>query len=526
MTAMAGGGVVAGDSSAQPGGLPAGLAPGSRVAGYLLEGLVGSGGMAAVYRARDERLGRVVALKLLAAELTKDEGFRRRFLREARAVAAVDHPHIIPVYQAGEADGVLFIAMRFVAGGDLKGMVGQQGALPPGRAAAFLSPVASALDAAHAIGLVHRDIKPANMLVDAGPGRPEHVYLSDFGLARGMLSSSGLTRAGQFLGTPDYSAPEQISGQTVDGRADQYALACVAYTLLTGSVPFVRDHPMAALYAHLHEPPPRVTAVRPELSAAVDQVLARALAKAPDDRYDSCGAFADALREALGVGPYGSAEASRPATDIGIVPAGPGHRPTILETTVPAGGMPATPPGSATAGTLTKSLSAPPDSAALAPPVRGPSPVPGAASLPAEPGPSARPNAAGTWTAVVSADRAYYDSVQADSTPDAALISFPDHFQERRFPLTGAEARIGRRSASRHVEPEIDLKGLPTDPGVSRLHAKLIAGPDGSWSVVDLGSPNGTLVNGSEIRQGEPVPLRHGDRINLGAWTVITMTRG
>ena len=130
---------------------------------------------------------------------------------------------------------------------------------------------------------------------------------------------------------------------------------------------------------------------------------------------------------------------------------------------------------------------------------------------------------------MVSADRAYYDSVQADSTPDAALISFPDHFQERRFRLSGTEARIGRRSASRHTEPEIDLKGPPTeptDPGVSRLHAMLIAGPDGSWSVVDLGSPNGTMVNGSEIRQGEEVPLRHGDRINLGAWTVITMTRG
>lgn len=525
MTAMAGGGVVAGDSSAQPAGLPAGLGPGSRVAGYLLEGLVGSGGMAAVYRARDERLGRVVALKLLSAELTKDEGFRRRFLREARAVAAVDHPHIIPVYQAGEADGVLFIAMRFVAGGDLRGMVGQQGALPPGRAAAFLSPVASALDAAHAIGLVHRDIKPANMLVDAGPGRPEHVYLSDFGLARGVMSSSGLTRAGQFLGTPDYSAPEQISGQTVDGRADQYALACVAYTLLTGTVPFARDHPMAALYAHLHEPPPRVTAVRPELSAAVDRVLAIALAKAPDDRYDSCGAFADALRQALGVGPYGSPEPGRPGTDV-VVPAGPGRQQTILETTLQAGSMPATPPTLAPAATLTKSLSTPPDSAAPSPPVRAPSPVPDAASLPAAPGPSARPNAVGTWTAVVSADRAYYDSVQADSTPDAALISFPDHFQERRFKLSGTEARIGRRSASRHTEPEIDLKGPPTDPGVSRLHAMLIAGPDGSWSVVDLGSPNGTMVNGSEIRQGEEVPLRHGDRINLGAWTVITMTHG
>ena len=312
--------MVTGDSSVRLDGLLAGLVPGSRVAGYLLECLVGTGGTAAVFRARDERLGRVVALKLLAADLTKDDAFRRRFLREARAVAAVDHPHIIPVYEAGEADGVLFIAMRFVAGSDLRAVVGREGGLPSERAAAIFSPVASALDAAHASGLVHRDVKPANMLVDAGPGRPEHVYLSDFGLVRGMLSSSGLTRAGQFLGTPDYAAPEQISGAAVDGRADQYALACVAYTLLTGSVLFERDQAMATLYAHLFKPPPRVTKVRPDLPAAADQVLARALAKEPKARYDSCGAFADALRQALGLGPYGSAWPGRPR-------AGPASRP-------------------------------------------------------------------------------------------------------------------------------------------------------------------------------------------------------
>jgi serine/threonine protein kinase len=184
--------VVAGESTAQPGGPLAGLTAGSRVAGYRLEKLVGVGGMAAVFRARDERLGRVVALKLLAG----DEVVRKRFVREARAVAAVDHPHIIPVYEAGEAEGVLFIAMRFVAGDDLRVVVSREGALRPRRAAAFISPVASALDAAHDAGLVHRDVKPANMLVDVGPGRPEHVYLSDFGVARGVMSSSGLTRAG------------------------------------------------------------------------------------------------------------------------------------------------------------------------------------------------------------------------------------------------------------------------------------------------------------------------------------------
>jgi hypothetical protein len=315
------------------------------------------------------------------------------------------------------------------------------------------------------------------------------VYLSDFGLARGVLSSSGLTRAGQFVGTPDYASPEQAAGRAVDGRTDQYGLACVAYLLLTGSLLFERDQPMAVLYAHLFEPPPRVTRRRPDLPAAVDQVLAKALAKAPEDRYGSCGAFSDALRQALGVGPYGPAWLGRPN----------GAR--APETTVAAGGEPTVPPAPAAALPSTTSL--PPPS----------SPV--------------RPAAAtGTWTAVVTADRAYYDSVLAEGTPDAALIAFPDRCPPRRFRLSGTEARIGRRSASRRIEPEIDLKGSPADPGVSRLHAKLIAGPDGSWSVMDLGSTSGTLVNGREIAQGEAVPLRDGDRINLGAWTMITMTRG
>ena len=315
---------MAGDSPDQPGGLLASLAPGARVAGYRLEKLVGVGGMAAVYRARDERLGRVVALKLLAG----DDLVQRRFTREARAVAAVDHPHIIPVYDAGEAGGVLYIAMRFVAGDDLRVLVAREGGLRAHRAATVISPVASALDAAHGAGLVHRDVKPANILVDAGPGRPVHVYLSDFGLARGVKSVSGLTQAGQFLGTPDYSAPEQISGREVDGRADQYALGCVAYALLTGSVPFKREVPMAVLYAHLSAPPPRVTDLRPDLDGAVDQVIARAMAKEPDDRYDSCGDFADALREALSVEPYDPSRPVRPGTHTWWVrPAGSGPPP-------------------------------------------------------------------------------------------------------------------------------------------------------------------------------------------------------
>ena len=224
----------------------------------MLERLVGVGGMAAVYQARDERLGRVVALKLLAG----DEAVRMRFVREARAVAAVDHPHIIPVYAAGEADGMQFIAMRFVAGDTLQGVIAAVGALSPRRAAAFISPVASALDAAHAAGLVHRDVKPGNILVDARRGGPEHAYLTDFGIARAMLSAGTLTVAGQFLGTPDYAPPEQVNGQPVDGRADQYALGCVAFEMLSGTVPFKRELPIAVLYAHLSTPPPRLTSIR------------------------------------------------------------------------------------------------------------------------------------------------------------------------------------------------------------------------------------------------------------------------
>jgi WD40 repeat protein len=283
------------------------LGAGSVIAGYQLEEQVGAGGMAVVYRARDLRLGRLVALKVLGPGLAADEGFRRRFIAESRAAAVVDDPHIIPVYEAGEAGGVLFIAMRFVPGGDLRRVLAREGPLPPDRAAGLISQVASALDAAHRAGLVHRDVKPANVLVDAHQGRPDHVYLSDFGVSKGTISPVSLTRTGQFLGTPRYAAPEQVQGPATDGRADQYALACVACELLTGQAPFERDHGLAVLLAHLSEPPPPLSALRPDLPAAVDAVLARALAKEPEQRYASCREFADALRDALGVAPYAAA---------------------------------------------------------------------------------------------------------------------------------------------------------------------------------------------------------------------------
>ncbi len=290
----------------------AGLRPGSVLAGYRLEAQVGAGGMAVVFQARDERLGRPVALKVLAPALAADPAFRRRFIAESRAAATVDDPHIIPIYEAGEAEGALFIAMRFVGGGDLRRVLHREGRLSPGRAAGFVSPVASALDAAHGAGLVHRDVKPANILVDTHRDRPDHVYLSDFGVSKGAISSVSLTGAGHFVGTPDYSAPEQIQGRAVDGRADQYALACVAFQLLTGAAPFERDQGMAVLFAHLSEPPPSLGARRPGLPAAADSVLARAMAKVPEKRFGSCAEFADALREALGGAPYHSTAAAAP----------------------------------------------------------------------------------------------------------------------------------------------------------------------------------------------------------------------
>jgi WD40 repeat protein len=286
--------------------MPGGLGAGSLVAGYRIESRIGAGGMAVVYRARDERLGRSIALKVMAPQWAEDEEFRHRFVAESRAAASVDDPHVIPVYQAGAAGGVLFIAMRLVAGTDLRGVLRREGVLPPGRALELLSPVASALDAAHAAGLVHRDVKPGNILVDELPGRPDHVYLSDFGLSKGVAAGMSLTGPGTYLGTPRYSAPEQVQGNRVDGRADQYALACVAFELLAGRAPFERDHPMAVMLAHLSEPPPSLAGRRPALPVAVDRVMTRALAKIPEQRYASCRDFADALREALGLTPYGA----------------------------------------------------------------------------------------------------------------------------------------------------------------------------------------------------------------------------
>jgi hypothetical protein len=270
---------------------------GTEVAGYRIERVLGRGGMSVVYLAHDPRLKRNVALKLLAPELAEDEGFRVRFLRESRLAASLDHPNVVPVYEAGEVDGLLYIAMRYVVGTDLKALLRAEGALAPERALVLVGQVASALDAAHERGLVHRDVKPSNVLLTGRPGQ-EHCYLADFGLST-SASDRSVADASQIVGTIDYVAPEQIRGAEVDGRADVYSLACLLYECLVGDVPFRRASDVAVIYAHLEEPAPKASEGAPTLPATLDAVLERGTAKLPDARWQTCAALVEAARSAL-----------------------------------------------------------------------------------------------------------------------------------------------------------------------------------------------------------------------------------
>jgi serine/threonine protein kinase len=274
------------------------LAAGTTVAGYRVEALIGRGGMGAVYRASEEGLGRKVALKVIAPELASDERFRERFLRESRIAASLDHPHVIPIYQAGEENGVLFLAMRYVEGYDLAKLVAEEGALDPKRTVELLSQIAEALDAAHEKGLVHRDVKPSNVLIAEAAGR-EHCYLGDFGLTKRTGSLSGVSVAGEIVGTLEYVAPEQITGDPLDERSDVYSLGCVLYECLTGQTPFPRATDVALLWAHVHEEPTPPSQARDDLPKELDTVLARALAKEPGRRYRSAGELLAATRSAL-----------------------------------------------------------------------------------------------------------------------------------------------------------------------------------------------------------------------------------
>jgi len=292
---------------------------GTEVAGFRIESVLGRGGMSVVYVAEQIRLARKVALKVLTTELSWDEQFRERFVRESHIAATIDHPNIIPIYDAGEEDGLLYIAMRFVQGPDLREVL-KRGAFGVGRTIFLIEQLANALDAAHTRALVHRDVKPGNILIEE---TTDHVYLTDFGVAK-QTTARGLTSTGHFLGTVEYAAPEQIEGGPVDARTDVYALGCVLYECLTGSPPYSHGTEHAVLHAHLVDPPPSVTRIRPELPQAFDGVVATAMGKDPEERFRSCGELAHAARNA----------ASGTARRVDGSP--PGKAETLASTPVPA----------------------------------------------------------------------------------------------------------------------------------------------------------------------------------------------
>jgi hypothetical protein len=274
------------------------LSAGDRFAGYRIEQRLGRGGMGVLYLALEPGLERRVALKLIAPEAAADEVFARRFAEESRIAASIEHPNVVPIYAAGEEDGVPFIAMRYVAGADLAKRLAREGRLEPSAAVGLIAQLGNGLDAIHAAGLVHRDVKPANVLLSGGEGA-EHAYITDFGVARNVSTESGLTQTGRFVGTLDYVAPEQISGGGVDARADVYALGCLLFKLLTGEVPFPKEGDAARLFAHLNDPPPAPSLYVPEISMALDDVVIRAMSKAPEDRYPSAGDLGRAAQAAL-----------------------------------------------------------------------------------------------------------------------------------------------------------------------------------------------------------------------------------
>jgi serine/threonine protein kinase len=316
---------------------------GTEFAGYRLNAVISRTNMSVVYTAEHPRLGHAVALKVLAPDLASNDRFRERFVSESRMAAGIRHPNVIPIYDAGPSDGLLYIAMLYVAGADLRAILKERGRLSPDQAVLLLGQAGRGLDAAHRQSLVHRDVKPGNILVERGEDQdPDHVYLSDFGITKRALTHTGLTSTGQFVGTVDYVAPEQIAGGHVDARADIYSLGCVLYECLVGSVPFVKEYDQAIVYSHQHDATPRASQLRPELGEAIDHVIARATAKNPDERYPSCRAMMDAAAEAFGLA---DSRPIRVATVISDQPA-QATPPPYASTPPPSTPPPSTPPPS------------------------------------------------------------------------------------------------------------------------------------------------------------------------------------
>jgi serine/threonine protein kinase len=267
------------------------LTVGATFADHRILGVAGRGAMGMVYRARHLGLDREVALKVIAAELSEDREFRIRFQREYEAEVSIRHPNVVRVYGAGAKDGRLYVTMQYVEGSDLAALLAGGRRLPPPLAAKLIAQVADALDAAHARGIVHRDVKPANVLIE-GSGEAMHCILTDFGLMKNVNASvAPLTKAGSFLGSCDYAAPEQLLGERIDARVDVYALGCMLYQAVTGQVPFPRSVSAATMLAHMDEPPPTVTEQAPDAPPGLDAVVKTAMAKDPDERYPTAGAL-------------------------------------------------------------------------------------------------------------------------------------------------------------------------------------------------------------------------------------------
>ncbi|MEA2310011.1 MAG: hypothetical protein QOI65_2297 [Thermoleophilaceae bacterium] len=441
------------------------IAAGTEIGGYRILNLLGQGGMGVVYLADNVRSGQRVALKLLTPDLARSSGFRERFTREAGYASSMRHPNVIEVYDAGEQDGVLYIAMQFVEGEDLKALLVREGRLDARRTVGILGQVAAALDAAHATGLLHRDIKPGNVMIAAG--QPEHCYLTDFGLSKNPSSDSiALTAQGEFVGTIDYTAPELVLGKDADSRLDVYSLGCLFYECLAGQPPFPKDREVEVLYAHIQDPPPRVSAVRPDLPSALDDVIVKAMAKKPEDRFPTCSAFTDAARTI--VGEPAPAPAPPPPPPVGVpVPAATAAPPPPP----PAPGPPplpdpAPPPGASDPTPAPRARVSPPNAPTDAPPPHTPKRTPKSIALRVTDGPAA-----------------------------GSVLTVADE-----------ELLIGRQAPG--------AGKLGNDIEISRRHARVSRESTGDFLIEDLGSTNGTYVNGERIA-GAHV-LQAGDELEMG----------
>src|SRR3954451_19933978 len=446
------------------------ISAGTEIGGYRIVNLLGQGGMGVVYLADNVRNGQRVALKLLTPDLARSSGFRERFVREAGYASSLRHPNVLEVYDAGEQDGVLYIAMQYVEGEDLKALLVREGRLDARRTVGLLGQVASALDAAHSTGLMHRDIKPGNVMIAAG--QPEHCYLTDFGLSKNPSSDSiALTAQGEFVGTIDYTAPELVLGKDADSRLDVYSLGCLFYECLAGQPPFPKERDVEVLYAHIQDPPPRVSAVRQDLPPALDDVIVKAMAKKPEDRFATCSAFIDAARTIVG----------EPAP----VPGPPPPRPAGIP--VPPADAEGPPP--------------PPPPAPGPPPLAEPPPPPGAAVAgPSDPTPAPHRR--------VAPPGAPTDAPPPhDAPPKAIALRVTDGPAAGSvMTVTDDELLIGRQAPGPGK--------LGNDIEISRRHARVMRESNGQFLIEDLGSTNGTYVNGERI-MGAQV-LNAGDTVEMG----------